>query len=94
MRISTQQPQHPPVNNSQTANQRAGGRRRGDAILIAFNHAFEQGDLEVASRLLMEYQKINADSPLALSVDRRKQPDDAASSLSQLWDRLRSKFAS
>ena len=94
MRISTQQPHPPDVTNTPAVGVRTGGRRRGDAILIAFNHAFEQGDLEVAVQLLIEYQKINAGSPLLVTVDRRKRPDTTASTLSRLWERLRSKFTS
>jgi hypothetical protein len=92
VRISTQQPQPPEVFTTHSAGLQAGGRRKGDAILIAFNHAFNQGDLEVANQLLIEYQKINTQSSLLLNVDRRKH--SSASILSQLWERLRGKFAS
>jgi hypothetical protein len=94
VQIPTQQPQPSEVTNTHEAGLRAGGRRRGDAILLAFNHAFERGDLEVAGQLLIEYQKINAGSSLLLTVDRRKRSDNSASILSHLWERLRSKFSS
>jgi hypothetical protein len=94
VQTSPRQSQHPNVTSIHDAGLRASGRRKGDAILIAFNHAFEQDDLEVAAQLLIEYQKINAGSSLLVTVDRRKRSDDAASNLSHLWERLRSKFSS
>jgi hypothetical protein len=88
----TQAPRPPRVIHSRGPEPRPGGRRRGDAILIAFNHAYNEGDLEVAAQLLTEYQKINAEAPLLLTVDRRKR--DASSAIGQMWARLRDKFAS
>jgi hypothetical protein len=69
-----------------------GGRRRGDAILIAFNHAYSRGDIEVAAQLFTEYQQLHAASPLLLTVDRRMHDDSFA--ISHLWERLRRKFFS
>jgi hypothetical protein len=66
-----------------------GGRRKGDAILVAFNHAFNRGDVEVASQLLLEYQNLNANSLLLLNVERRKDP---ASLIRRLWALLRAPF--
>jgi hypothetical protein len=80
--------------NSVVTNSPLGGRRRGDAILIAFNHAFDRGDVDVAAQLLVEYQKINEGSPLSLSVERRRNQDNVASTVSRLWARLRTGFAS
>ncbi len=94
MKVSTEVPRPPVVIHNHAAQARPSGRRRGDAILIAFNHAYNQGDLEVASQLLIEYQNLNSEAPLLLTVDRRKRPDDTSSAISQMWERLRSKFAS
>ena len=94
MKFSTEVPQPPEVFHGRVADVRPGGRRRGDAILIAFNHAYHQGDLDVAAQLLIEYQNLNATAPLTLTVDRRKRPDNTGSAIAQMWERLRGKFAS
>jgi hypothetical protein len=70
-----------------------GGRRRGDAILVALNHALNQNDLEVARQLLVEYQRINGESRLQLTVDRRTHQSNPAFVLNHLWERIRSKFS-
>jgi hypothetical protein len=67
-----------------------GGRRRGDAILIAFNHAYEEGDIDVAAQLLVEYQTISQSSSLLLNVERRRKHDYLAV-ISRLWAMLRHK---
>jgi hypothetical protein len=69
------------------------GRRRGDAILVALNHALNQNDLEVARQLLAEYQSVNGESRLLLTVDRRTHQSNPAFVLNHLWERIRSKFS-
>jgi hypothetical protein len=69
------------------------GRRKGDAILIAFNYACERGDLEVAAQLLIEYERIDTSLPLSLIADRRGNPDNLISAVRNLWGRLRASFA-
>jgi hypothetical protein len=70
------------------------GRRRGDAILIAFNHALDQGDAEVALQLLVEYKKLNLDSPFELTLERRRTNEQHDSVFQYLWRRLRGGFIS
>jgi hypothetical protein len=68
-------------------------RRRGDAILVALNHALNQNDLDVARQLLLEYQGINSESRLLLTVDRRTHQNNPTAALNHLWERVRSKFS-
>ena len=70
------------------------GRRRGDAILIAFNHALNQGDEEVAMQLLKEYKKINLDAPFTLALERRMTKKNHDSVVKYVWRRFRSSFIS
>ena len=68
------------------------GRRRGDAILIAFNHALSQGDEDVAMQLLAEYKRFNLDAPFELTIERRRGREHHESVLEYLWGRIRSRF--
>ena len=70
------------------------GRRRGDAILVAFNHALRQGDEEVATQLLEEYKKLNLDTPFELTMERRRTKEQHASVIDYLWGRFRARFLS
>jgi hypothetical protein len=94
VKISTDAPLTPDVIHGDSAEGRPAMRRRGDAILIAFNRAYHQGDVEVAAQLLIEYQAMNSEAPLLLKVDRRKRSDHGNSAIAQMWDRLRARFAS
>jgi hypothetical protein len=61
------------------------GRRKGDAILLAWNYARERGDLEVAEQLRLEYEKKINELPSTMSVDRRKKVDSIHNALSDFW---------
>jgi len=67
--------------SSRTVNLRS-GRRRGDAILLAWNYARERGDLEVAEQLRLEYEKIFNMVPLTLSSNRRRMFDNISNAAS------------
>ena len=69
-----------------------GGRRRGDAILIAVHHAIEQGDADVAAQLLVEYQQTTIGSALVLTIERRREGTSAV--LRRFWQQFRAKFSS
>jgi hypothetical protein len=63
------------------------GRRRGDAILLAWNYASERGDVEVAAQLMIEYKSITNALPPPLIADRREAPGGMYSALKGLWAR-------
>lgn len=65
------------------------GRRKGDAVLLAFSYACERGDLDVAAQLLIEYEGIETQLPPSLNADRRVKSDNAMSVVRHLWLRLR-----
>jgi hypothetical protein len=49
------------------------GRRLSDKILIAFHHAGEQRDFEVAEQLLQVFEVMLARRPDPMAPDRRRQ---------------------
>jgi hypothetical protein len=68
----------------------ANGRRRGDAILLAFNYACDHDDLEVAAQLLIIYESVVTRSPLTMNEYRRGEFDSLISAHGRLWTLLRS----
>jgi hypothetical protein len=88
------------MSNSSTQNNSAAsligtphrGRRRGDAILIAFNHALDEGDEQVAMQLLEEYKKVNLDAPFELTMERRRANEQHDTIIQHLWRRIRGRF--
>src|ERR1700675_4545023 len=66
------------------------GRRRGDAILLAFDYACERDDLEVAAQLLIDYESVVTRLPLTLNEYRREEFDNLISAHGRLWTLLRS----
>jgi hypothetical protein len=61
------------------------GRRRGDAILLAWHYALGRGDTEVAAQLEIEYKKIQNRAPPHPGVERRRKRDNIAVAHIGLW---------
>jgi hypothetical protein len=78
----------PPVTHFQPPS-----RRMSDKIMIAFDHACEQNDLEVAAVLLIEYERVVTRVPIALGMDRRREMENLISAHGRLWELLRSNAA-
>jgi hypothetical protein len=70
---------------------RAGGtpprhtRRLSDKILIAFHHACDQGDYEVAEELLRILEMMLTRRPVAPDVNRRKNMESLVAAHERLW---------
>jgi hypothetical protein len=58
-------------------------------ILTAFNGACDQDDLEVASLLLIEYERVVTRYPVKLDGNRRSEIDTLISAHARLWQLLR-----
>jgi hypothetical protein len=61
------------------------GRRRGDAVLLAWKFARERGDMDVADQLMLEYESIRDLAPPRLTTDRRKNTGTMHGALRGLW---------
>ena len=60
-------------------------RRLSDKILIAFHHACDQGDLDVAEDLLRVLETILMRRPSAPDVNRRKNIESLVAAHERLW---------
>jgi hypothetical protein len=60
-------------------------RRLSDKILIAFHHACDQGDYEVAEELLRILEVMLTRRPVAPDVNRRKNMESLVAAHERLW---------
>lgn len=60
-------------------------RRLSDKILIAFHHACDQGDYEVAEDLLRILEMMLTRRPVAPDVNRRKNMESLVAAHERLW---------
>jgi hypothetical protein len=60
-------------------------RRLSDKILIAFHHACDQGDLEVAQQLLHVLDMMLTRRPLTLDGNRRRNMESLVEACERLW---------
>lgn len=60
-------------------------RRLSDKILIAFHHACDQGDFEVAERLLHILEMMLTRRPVSPDSNRRKNMESLVAAHERLW---------
>jgi len=60
-------------------------RRLSDKILIAFHHACDQGDFDVAEQLLNVLETMLRDRPVAADANRRRSLDSLVAAYERLW---------
>jgi hypothetical protein len=60
-------------------------RRLSDKILIAFHHACDQGDFEVAEQLLHILEMMLTRRPLSPDTNRRKNMESLVAAHERLW---------
>ena len=60
-------------------------RRLSDKILIAFHHACDQGDFEVAEQLLTVLENMLRARPVAADANRRRSLDSLVAAYERLW---------
>ena len=60
-------------------------RRLSDKILIAFHHACDQGDYEVAEQLLHVLEMMLTRRPVSPDVNRRKNMESLVAAHERLW---------
>lgn len=60
-------------------------RRLSDKILIAFHHACDQGDFEVAEQLLNVLENMMRQRPMAADANRRRSLDSLVAAYERLW---------
>jgi len=60
-------------------------RRLSDKILIAFHHACDQGDYEVAEDLLRIIEMMLTRRPVSPDVNRRKNMESLVAAHERLW---------
>ncbi len=60
-------------------------RRLSDKILIAFHHACDQGDFEVADELLRILEMMLTRRPIAPDANRRKNIESLVAAHERLW---------
>jgi hypothetical protein len=60
-------------------------RRLSDKILIAFHHACDQGDFEVAEELLRILEMMLTRRPVSPDVNRRKNMESLVAAHERLW---------
>lgn len=60
-------------------------RRLSDKILIAFHHACDQGDFEVADELLRVLEMMLTRRPMTPDVNRRKNIESLVAAHERLW---------
>ncbi|WP_237217222.1 hypothetical protein [Falsiroseomonas oryziterrae] len=60
-------------------------RRLSDKILIAFHHACDQGDYEVAEDLLRILEMMLTRRPVSPDVNRRKNMESLVAAHERLW---------
>ncbi len=61
-------------------------RRLSDKILIAFHHACDQGDYEVASQLLRVLEMLLIRRPLSPDANRRRTIESLVAAHERLWN--------
>jgi hypothetical protein len=60
-------------------------RRLSDKILIAFHHACDQGDFEVADQLLRILEMMLTRRPVSPDVNRRRNMESLVAAHERLW---------
>jgi hypothetical protein len=60
-------------------------RRLSDKILIAFHHACDQGDFEVAEELLRVLEMMLTRRPVSPDANRRKNMESLVAAHERLW---------
>ena len=60
-------------------------RRLSDKILIAFHHACDQGDFEIAQELLHILEAMLKRRPLTPDLNRRRSMDNLVAAHERLW---------
>ncbi|MBX6374620.1 MAG: hypothetical protein IRZ13_10355 [Acetobacteraceae bacterium] len=60
-------------------------RRLSDKILIAFHHACDQGDFEVAEELLRILEMMLTRRPVSPDMNRRKNMESLVAAHERLW---------
>jgi hypothetical protein len=60
-------------------------RRLSDKILIAFHHACDQGDFDVAEQLLNVLDTMLRQRPMAADANRRRSLDSLVAAYERLW---------
>jgi hypothetical protein len=60
-------------------------RRLSDKILVAFHHACDQGDFEVAEQLLFALETVLIRRPLVPVADRRRNAAGLVAAHERLW---------
>ena len=65
---------------------RTHGRGSADKILIAFDHACLQNDLEIASLLLVEYERVITRPPIPRDARGRLEMERLIGAHSRLWE--------
>ncbi|MBC7637379.1 MAG: hypothetical protein H7251_17460 [Acetobacteraceae bacterium] len=60
-------------------------RRLSDKILIAFHHACDQGDYDVAEQLLNVLENMLRQRPMAADANRRRSLDSLVAAYERLW---------
>jgi hypothetical protein len=60
-------------------------RRLSDKVLIAFHHACDQSDFEIAEQLLHVLENIVARRPLSPDQNRRRNMDSLVAAHERLW---------
>lgn len=61
------------------------GRRLSDKILVAFHHACDAGDLQVAEQLLITLEGLLQRNTLPPEQNRRKQIESLVAAHERLW---------
>ena len=69
------------------------GRKIGNIILRTFNHACEQGNLEIAGQLLGVYEMMVSGKPISIGTERRREKENLISAHDRLWGLLRASIA-
>ncbi len=60
-------------------------RRLSDKILIAFHHACDQGDFDVAEQLLSVLESMLRQRPVPADANRRRSLDSLVAAYERLW---------
>ena len=60
-------------------------RRLSDKILIAFHHACDQGDFDVADQLLGVLENMLRQRPMPADANRRRSLDSLVAAYERLW---------
>lgn len=60
-------------------------RRLSDKILIAFHHACDQGDFDVADQLIAVLENMLRKNPMPVDANRRRSLDSLVAAYERLW---------